>query len=47
MDKVGKYEIRQKLGEGATSTVYLGYDPFAQREVAVKVIIPEALRDQE
>jgi serine/threonine protein kinase len=47
VDKVGKYEIRQKLGEGATSTVYLGYDPFAQREVAVKVIIPEALRDQE
>lgn len=47
VDKVGKYEIRQKLGEGATSTVYLGYDAFAQREVAVKLILPEALRDQE
>jgi len=47
VDKVGKYEIRQKLGEGATSTVYLGYDPFAQREVAVKLILPEALRDQD
>ena len=45
MDKIGKYEIRRKLGLGATSTVYLGFDPFAQREVAVKVILQEALRD--
>lgn len=47
VDKIGKYEIRHKLGEGATSTVYLGYDPFAQRDVAVKLIQPEALQDQE
>lgn len=47
MDRIGKYAIRRKLGTGATSTVYLGYDEFAQREVAVKVIAPEALRDQE
>ena len=26
MDKIGKYEIREPLGEGATSKVYLGYD---------------------
>jgi serine/threonine protein kinase len=46
-EHIGKYEIRQKLGEGATSTVYLGYDPFAKREVAVKAIFPEVLRDKE
>ena len=46
-DRIGKYEIRQKLGEGATSTVYLGYDPFAKREVAVKAIFPEVLKDKE
>ncbi|MDA8255715.1 MAG: serine/threonine-protein kinase [Betaproteobacteria bacterium] len=44
---IGKYEIRRKLGEGATSIVYLGYDPFAEREVAVKAIFPEVLRDKE
>ncbi len=44
---IGKYEIRSKLGEGATSIVYLGYDPFAEREVAVKAIFPEVLRDKE
>ncbi|MDP1614155.1 MAG: protein kinase [Sulfuritalea sp.] len=46
-ERVGKYEIRSKLGEGATSIVYLGYDPFAEREVAVKAIFPEVLRDKE
>ena len=40
-ERIGKYEIRGKLGEGATSIVYLGFDPFAEREVAVKAIFPE------
>jgi serine/threonine protein kinase len=44
---IGKYEIRSKLGEGATSTVYLGYDAFAGRDVAVKEILPEVLKDKE
>jgi eukaryotic-like serine/threonine-protein kinase len=46
-DRIGKYEIRSKLGEGATSIVYLGFDPFTSREVAVKAIFPEVLRDKE
>jgi serine/threonine protein kinase len=45
--RIGKYEILRKLGEGATSIVYLGFDPFAKREVAVKAIFPEILRDKE
>ncbi|CAB1370222.1 protein kinase domain-containing protein [Denitratisoma oestradiolicum] len=47
MDYIGKYEVRRVLGEGATSTVYLGFDSFAQREVAIKVIAAEALRDRD
>ena len=44
MKKLGKYELVKKLGEGTTSTVYLGRDPFAQRAVAIKVasITPSA-----
>ena len=45
--KLGKYELISKLGEGATSTVYLGRDPFAQRDVAIKVASPGILRDPE
>jgi len=47
MKKLGKYELVKKLGEGATSTVYLGRDPFAQRAVAIKVASPGILHDPE
>ncbi len=46
-EKIGKYEVRGRLGEGATSTVWRAWDPFAQREVAVKVISPEVLQDKD
>ncbi|HYG55104.1 MAG TPA: serine/threonine-protein kinase [Burkholderiales bacterium] len=38
LDRLGKYEIRKLLGKGATGSVYLAADPFAQREVALKVL---------
>jgi serine/threonine protein kinase len=47
MKKLGKYELVKKLGEGTTSTVYLGRAPFAQRAVAIKVASPNILRDPE
>lgn len=46
-ERIGKYEIRGKLGEGATSIVYFGYDAFASRDVAIKLIFPDVLRDKE
>ena len=46
-ERIGKYEILSKLGEGATSAVYLGFDSFANRQVAIKLIFPEILRDKE
>jgi serine/threonine protein kinase len=47
MTKIGKYDIVRELGKGATSAVYLGRDPFANREVAIKLVRPEILRDQQ
>lgn len=46
-ERIGKYEIRRLLGEGATSAVYLAWDPFNQREVALKQLYPEVMRDRE
>jgi serine/threonine protein kinase len=48
-ERIGKYEIKRLLGEGATGSVYLAADPFAQRDVAIKVMKklppdPEAAR---
>lgn len=45
--RVGKYEIIKELGRGATSVVYQAYDPFQDRDVAVKVVFPDALGDKE
>ena len=46
-DRIGKYEIRRLLGEGATSAVYLAWDPFHQREVALKQLHPEIIGDRQ
>jgi serine/threonine protein kinase len=36
--KIGKYPVIRELGRGATSRVYLGRDPFANRDVAIKLV---------
>lgn len=36
--KIGRFEVRGELGRGAQSTVYLGFDPQLQREVAIKTV---------
>ncbi|MCW5603537.1 MAG: protein kinase [Burkholderiales bacterium] len=47
MKKIGKYEIVKEIGKGATSAVYQAFDPFQDRQVAIKVVFPEALGDKE
>jgi tRNA A-37 threonylcarbamoyl transferase component Bud32 len=37
--QVGKYPILREIGRGATSHVYLARDPFASRDVAIKVFL--------
>jgi serine/threonine protein kinase len=46
INKIGKYEVIQKLGDGATSAVYLARDDFNNRQVAVKLVSQVALRDE-
>ena len=45
--QIGKYPVERRLGEGATSEVYLCHDPFAERDVAVKVVSTELFNDPE
>jgi len=40
LKKIGRYDIKSLIGQGGMSTVYLGYDPRSQREVAIKVLPP-------
>ena len=43
----GKYELVREIGRGGMGTVYLGHDPFADREVAIKVAHADALVDED
>jgi eukaryotic-like serine/threonine-protein kinase len=45
--RIGKYPVMRELGRGATSRVYLGRDPFNNREVAIKVVRAETDVDTE
>lgn len=44
-EHLGKYRLIRKLGQGATSSVYLAHDTFVERDVAIKVMKPEILDD--
>jgi serine/threonine protein kinase len=43
--RVGRFELRRVLGKGAQATVWLGFDPRLEREVAVKLMRPSAGAD--
>jgi serine/threonine protein kinase len=47
LQKIGKYEVIKEIGKGATSAVYRAYDPFQNRQVAIKLVFPEALGDRD
>jgi serine/threonine-protein kinase len=40
LQRIGRYDIKSLIGQGGMSTVYLGYDPRSQREVAIKILPP-------
>ncbi|MEO7549084.1 MAG: protein kinase [Ramlibacter sp.] len=42
---IGKYRIERELGRGASSTVYLAFDPFHGRRVAIKQIHAHLMND--
>jgi len=47
VEKLGKFEIKRILGNGAMGEVYLGVDPSIGREVAIKTILPAATQGPE
>jgi serine/threonine protein kinase len=45
MDKIGKYHLLRKLGEGATSDVFLSFDPKTERDLAIKIAKTKTFQD--
>lgn len=44
---IGKYEIIGEVGRGSMGTVYQAYDPFSDKQVAIKVAHPQFVRQDE
>ena len=42
---IGKYEVIRVLGRGAMGVVYHGHDPLLDRDVAIKVMLPQTAAD--
>ncbi|MFN2501850.1 MAG: protein kinase, partial [Pyrinomonadaceae bacterium] len=45
--KLGRYEIRSKIGEGGMGEVYRAFDPKIGREVAIKVLPADFSADKD
>ena len=45
--KIGRYEIRSKLGEGGMGEVYLALDSQLDRPIALKILPAQIARDQQ
>ena len=44
-ERLGKYEVEGEINRGSMGIVYLGYDPYTDRPVALKVALADSLND--
>ena len=45
LERIGRYEIREELGQGAMANVYHAFDPRIPRHVAIKILKQELCLD--
>src|SRR5438270_6255879 len=45
-ETLGQYQLKKELGRGGFATVYRALQPTLNRDVAIKVLHPEFIRDE-
>jgi serine/threonine-protein kinase len=46
-DKIGRYQILERVGKGGMGVLYRGIDPVLDREVAIKLMLMDFSEDTE
>jgi serine/threonine-protein kinase len=46
METIGRIQIEREIGRGGMGVVYKGFDPFLDRHVALKSVLPPQNSDQ-
>ncbi|MCA9942644.1 MAG: protein kinase [Anaerolineales bacterium] len=44
-DNIGRYQIKSLLGRGGMAVVYLAFDPYMERQVAIKLLLKDRSYD--
>jgi len=47
LEMVGQYKLQKQLGAGGMGVVYLAFDTMANRSIAIKLVKPELIHDDE
>ena len=47
MDRIGRYQVLEKVGKGGMGVLYRGFDPVLDREVAIKLMLTDFNEDTE
>lgn len=47
MDKIGRYQVLERVGKGGMGVLYRGFDPVLDREVAIKLMLTDFTDDTE
>ena len=46
-EKIGRYQILERVGKGGMGVLYRGFDPVLDREVAIKLMLMDFTEDTE
>ena len=47
IERIGRYQVLERVGKGGMGVLYRGFDPVLDREVAIKLMLTDFTEDTE